>query len=94
MTITINRELSDSDGEGYSLNASFSISDEATAEQAVTAFAEALSIEGYTDYSIIDALVKVASEVAYNKNLEQALKDSITSVQEEWEWNKSEEIND
>lgn len=93
MTITINHD-GEQWAENYSLNAVFSISDDATAENAVAAFSEALSIEGYTDYSIIDALVKVASDVAYNTQLEKALKDSINNLIEEWEWNKGEEIND
>lgn len=71
-------------GYNFNLNAVAEIDDEATTEDCIHAFVKIMQVEGYTNTTLIKALISAAEDIAEDNELDKILEEKIHEVVKDW----------
>lgn len=71
-------------GHNYHLSAVAEIDDDATTDDCIHAFIRIMQTEGYTNTSLIPALIEAAADIAEDNGLDKIFEEEIRRVMEDW----------
>lgn len=71
-------------GHNYHLSAVAEIDDDATTDDCVRAFVKIMQVEGYTNTTLIKALISAAEDIAEDNELDKILEEKIHEIVKDW----------